>query len=527
MTTYRYTVATGASVSVERLPAVWPSHLVPAEQSLNLVANSARQTNGFTKTLQAAPILDSDGQGTGARWTLSFALKGLDESQFRDARAFVSGQRGQARRFLFPAIPGTLPSPAQLDQFTGRLAPRDVPEEAPLVLDEAGDVVFPEPGEQPAFVYFRQAAWLATVIPATGFEPMATAMRAGDYLSFDDSNGVRKLCTVVKDAVANLFGDADLIVEPPVAFHGAENRLIDVKNPSGTFVLQSDEEGSFERTPEQDYSCQINAAQIRSLRRPVLTIGVEPVVVVPGEPVDLPTAESFLGTLIAEMRFARYPMLAVLATPVAEFANVEFSFSIDGGEWSEPSTSYFDEFQPALLFAQPSHIQRELYAYELQAEPFAEIQVRVRTFGEDENWNLVPQSQWSSPLVVAWPTAESYSDDADVGGPDATGEIVFDTSNSSRLVATATSPANPFYEDVLYEFQFRVLGDADWLELHASRDFGEGFYVRLSTDEFAFNSTLVPVEAETAGLELRVRAVQMSTALQGDWATASSAWPTP
>jgi hypothetical protein len=120
--------------------------------------------------------------------------------------AFLSSLRGMAGRFFF--------SPAQWSprRATGGGAP---------VID--GD--------------FQAGTTLAT----RGWTALGQAMLAGDWLSYVDTRGRRRLHMVVADASADAAGLAALLVTPPIRRAGADGVAVDVVAPAGVFMLPQDE----------------------------------------------------------------------------------------------------------------------------------------------------------------------------------------------------------------------------------------------------------------------------------------------
>lgn len=78
---------------------------------------------------------------------------------------------------------------------------------------------------------------------ATAYTPPYSvfAARAGDWLSFDDISGRRRLHMVTADAMANTSGQATLSITPPIRRSPLDNAALDFTTPSGVFRMPSDD----------------------------------------------------------------------------------------------------------------------------------------------------------------------------------------------------------------------------------------------------------------------------------------------
>lgn len=142
----------------------------------------------------------------GAVWELTVSWETLEAADTRRLAAFLASLRGGAGRFLY--------SPAAW-------APRRALGAGTPVVAGAG-----------------QAGLL---LATTGWAPGAQVMLAGDWLSFDDTLGRRRLHMVTADVTANGSGTASLPITPPIRRAPADGAAVEVLAPAGVFRLPSDE----------------------------------------------------------------------------------------------------------------------------------------------------------------------------------------------------------------------------------------------------------------------------------------------
>jgi hypothetical protein len=171
----------------------------PAEAAERLIGLTQTHESPFDGTQQTLEM-------PGARWELTATWPILGTDDRRLMAAFLASLRGRAGRFAF--------SPAQWSprRATGGGAP---------VIN--GD--------------FQVGNALST----RGWTALAQVMRAGDWLSYVDTRGRRRLHLVVADASADAAGVAALSISPPIRRAGADGAVVDVVAPAGVFMLPQDE----------------------------------------------------------------------------------------------------------------------------------------------------------------------------------------------------------------------------------------------------------------------------------------------
>jgi hypothetical protein len=80
-----------------------------------------------------------------------------------------------------------------------------------------------------------------TTLSTRGWTALGQAMRAGDWLSFVDTRGRRRLHLVLADVNADASGIAALQISPPIRRAGADGAVVEIAAPSGIFMLPQDE----------------------------------------------------------------------------------------------------------------------------------------------------------------------------------------------------------------------------------------------------------------------------------------------
>lgn len=171
----------------------------PAEASERLIGLTQTHESPFDGTVQTLEM-------PGARWELTATWPTLGADDRRLMAAFLASLRGRAGRFSF--------SPAQW-------SPRRATGGGSPVIN--GD--------------FQTGATLST----RGWTALAQVMRAGDWLSYVDTRGRRRLHLVLADASADGNGAAVLSISPPIRRAGADGAAVDVVTPAGVFMLPQDE----------------------------------------------------------------------------------------------------------------------------------------------------------------------------------------------------------------------------------------------------------------------------------------------
>lgn len=91
-------------------------------------------------------------------------------------------------------------------------------------------------------------------------------LKAGQYVSFDLTNGYRYLGIVVDDCFVSRDNFARISIEPPLRDVPIDNAPIHTARPSAVFMLSDDEQGRISEMLHRKGEVSIEAIQARPLR---------------------------------------------------------------------------------------------------------------------------------------------------------------------------------------------------------------------------------------------------------------------
>lgn len=185
----------------------FPTIRRPSRASYRLRGNTQTHRSPLDGTEQTLEM-------PGAVWELTVSWESLDTTDTRVLAAFLADLRGASGRFYY--------SPAAW-------SPRRATGGGTPVVNGAG----------------QSGAALIT----DGWTPSGQVALAGDWLSFDDSLGRRRLHMVTATAVANGSGQATLAITPPIRRAPADNAPVEVVAPSGVFRLPTDDAPEMQLRP--------------------------------------------------------------------------------------------------------------------------------------------------------------------------------------------------------------------------------------------------------------------------------------
>lgn len=176
----------------------FPTIRRPSGASYRLRGNTQAHRSPLDGTVQTLEM-------PGAVWELTVSWDSLSPDDSRVLAAFLAELRGGAGRFFYSPV---------------TWAPRRAAGAGtPLVNGGA-----------------QSGVQLAT----DGWSASVQAMRAGDWLAFDDSFGRRRLHMVTADVSSNGSGQATLAITPPIRRAPLDNATIEVAAPAGVFRLPDD-----------------------------------------------------------------------------------------------------------------------------------------------------------------------------------------------------------------------------------------------------------------------------------------------
>lgn len=185
----------------------FPTIRRPSRASYRLRGNTQTHRSPLDGTEQTLEM-------PGAVWELTVSWESLDATDTRVLAAFLADLRGAAGRFYYsPAV----------------WSPRRAAGGGTPVVNGAG----------------QSGAALIT----DGWTPSAQVALPGDWLSFDDSFGRRRLHMVTATAAANGSGQATIAITPPIRRAPADNAPVEVVAPSGVFRLPTDDAPEMQLRP--------------------------------------------------------------------------------------------------------------------------------------------------------------------------------------------------------------------------------------------------------------------------------------
>lgn len=93
------------------------------------------------------------------------------------------------------------------------------------------------------------AGQAGALLATRNWAPNAQAMRVGDFFSFEDTTGRRRLHQATADVTADAAGLASIPIAPPLRRAGADGAALEILAPTGVFRLAEDEVGVSTRPP--------------------------------------------------------------------------------------------------------------------------------------------------------------------------------------------------------------------------------------------------------------------------------------
>lgn len=240
----------------------WPHDIQPNSRTLTLVTNTSRLTSPLSRTTQTQEL-------PGARWTLRASFPSLDERQVKTLRAFIAKLKGSSGLFYFKATSDDT-----------ELVPQPTLEYGAIVMGP--DVV--------KFGHRTRETFQGEELLSMGWEEAEgeLVLEAGDYVSYDDFTGFRRLHVVTQDVYCEADGEATIPVEPPVRVQLPTNARLHIDRASGVFRLLDDEQCSV--TVSADGTAMVTLEALEAVSPQVFVAGAEPpdFPFVPGEiPADL------------------------------------------------------------------------------------------------------------------------------------------------------------------------------------------------------------------------------------------------
>jgi hypothetical protein len=182
------------------MSVAFPVIVNPSEMSWRLRARTQTHTSPFDGTVQTLAL-------PGARWEASVSWRTLSIADSRTLAAFISSLGGVAGRFFYGPV------------------------HAPRRATGSGSPVI------------NGASQTGSTLSTRGWSANAQAFLVGDWLSYTDTTGRRRLHQVTANVTANSSGVASVPIAPALRRSGADGAAVTITAPTGVFMLASDEEG--------------------------------------------------------------------------------------------------------------------------------------------------------------------------------------------------------------------------------------------------------------------------------------------
>ena len=175
----------------------FPTIRRPAEASERLIGLTQTHESPFDGTMQTLEL-------PGARWEFTVTWPTLSPDDRRELAAFLARLRGRAGRFTY----GPFWSPRRATVVG-----------VPIIWGDGQS---------------------GSVLVTASWPQFIQVMRAGDWLSYIDTSGRRRLHQVVQDAFSDAGGAANLQITPPIRRAGAWGAAVEINAPVGVFMLVDD-----------------------------------------------------------------------------------------------------------------------------------------------------------------------------------------------------------------------------------------------------------------------------------------------
>lgn len=188
------------------MSVAFPSIKNPSEVTWRLRARTQTHTSPLDGTVQTLAM-------PGARWEATLTWGALSVADYRTLEAFISSLGGMAGRFFYGPIHGPR-------RATGGGTP-----------------------------VINGASQSGSTLSTRGWSASAQAFLVGDWLSYTDTTGRRRLHQVTANSTANGSGVASVSIAPPIRRAGADGAALTITTPTGVFMLASDDEGQMSVRP--------------------------------------------------------------------------------------------------------------------------------------------------------------------------------------------------------------------------------------------------------------------------------------
>lgn len=239
----------------------WPAELRPNIITLNLLANTSVFTSPFSRSGQTQEL-------AGQLFTLSLGFPPLENAAAKQVRAFLARLRGQAGRFYFcvnwhgtPVVAYGAEAlhnvPFSVDHTSLSADSTDFSADATVWPYES---VFTPDGGGTDPENLTGTLWINS-----GDCPL----EVGGYISYDDPTtpvtaGPHR-CLHLVTAIETVGTSTTITLEPPMVVQPTATTPIHIRNASGVFRLDSDDQTAMTHRPGHLYELSLSAIQARPL----------------------------------------------------------------------------------------------------------------------------------------------------------------------------------------------------------------------------------------------------------------------
>lgn len=200
------------------MSVAFPTIRRPSSVTWRLRARTQTHTSPLDGTTQTLAL-------PGARWEATISWESLQPADYRTLEAFLASMAGMAGRFWYGPV------------------------HAPRRATGGGSPVI------------NGASQTGSTLSVSGWSANAQAFLAGDWLSYTDTTSRRRLHQVTANVTANGSGVASVPIAPPIRRAGANGAAVTVTDPTGVFMLASDDEGQMQVRPPLLGSVSINIVE--------------------------------------------------------------------------------------------------------------------------------------------------------------------------------------------------------------------------------------------------------------------------
>ena len=221
----------------------WPAQVKPSEVSMHLRFHTSTFTSPYTRTTQTTEL-------PGALHEAEASFPALRPDLVPTVRAFISGLRGQAGRFHFPAYTCRYAPPAMYAAERITLLPLTA-DSTTITADNTTITADTTQVAMEPLLVVSACPDAVTIVGTLWLNSQRAPLQPGSWISWDDATGWRQLHQVVDMDHHRATGAVTLQVEPPMRERPTTATPMHVYAPSGVFRLVDDGQGALRQAGRQ------------------------------------------------------------------------------------------------------------------------------------------------------------------------------------------------------------------------------------------------------------------------------------